>query len=252
MPGMTISDSVLKLLGNEGAIKASELREWFPEFDRITVDEALTRLLRANKITLALGRYDLVAAAAPGVRKIITATSEPIPSKMPRTTVQVPTAAEEASASLAPATKICRACKNPKPLDAFSRNRHGPLHICRTCHGLAVKKSDDAPGPMTVAPIQPLISSAAPVDSQLDERTASLRENGETMHREAPKDGPRDLGHFNCAGEYRMPPTVDPVLARAQQQKHQLREEIRNAQAQIEQIDGFLEMYRVFAGAPTA
>jgi hypothetical protein len=178
-----LQERVLSVLVERGAVKAKELHHWLAGVDHIALDCALNALLRANKVSLALGSYEVVRL---GEKDVVRRKGEPAP----------PSAQDEAAASLTPAspkTAHCIDC-GPKPAEAFQHSRRGKPHkLCIEC-----ARKRQIRGLQIAASRQP-ITGAAPDsrsimagDQAIVTAEDSLREYGESSgpDRLPPPDNP--------------------------------------------------------------
>jgi hypothetical protein len=126
-----LQQRVLNVLADQGTVRVSEPGHYLPGIDGISLDCAMNALLRANKVTRALGMYQLVEPLTDRPREKngrLIAMAE---------LCRPPTAQEETAASLIPteAASYCLACNQTKPETAFQKSKHGKLYKrCKACY----------------------------------------------------------------------------------------------------------------------
>lgn len=152
-----LQERVLSVLVEQGPVRAKDLGHWLRGIDGIALDCAMNSLMKANKVSLALGMYELVKPVTPQE-----------PKRAAVMLAAPPTAAEETAASLPPAEVsaasepkriaavlpeelarvkalltstegYCLACNQTKPANAFQCSKLGKLHKrCIACAQEAV------------------------------------------------------------------------------------------------------------------
>lgn len=162
-----LQERVLAVLREQRTVRAKDLEHWLPGIDRGGLDCAMNALMRANKVSLALGMYELVkpnAVTEAIHRKAVEALVEPKPAAVVTvmacngglplevlthlaTSVQTaltapPTAVEETAPSLAPpapeTTAVCIDC-GAKPISEFQHSNAGkPYRRCLKCAAYAI------------------------------------------------------------------------------------------------------------------
>jgi hypothetical protein len=148
---MSLQQDVLDSIGPQG-VERDKLRERVGNIGQGELDVAVNALLRAQRLRLTFGRYEVVASNRPL-------------GTMP-TRAQPPTATEELAANIGPATRVCQDCGDPKELEKeFSRSNLGKgyLKTCKRCVGKrshAGKAQGSAP---TAAAAPPAIKVTSPI-----------------------------------------------------------------------------------------
>lgn len=134
-----LTDRILDTLRANGPIAAGEFPKWFAGIDRISLDEAVSWLLRKNSISFAFNRYEWVERKTNGLHTPFVAMAV---SEAP------PTAAEEVAASLKPATVITReriVCPGCRKLRFDAEFRHSALGkrftICKYCESAKTQET---------------------------------------------------------------------------------------------------------------
>ncbi|HEY6927698.1 MAG TPA: hypothetical protein VI653_29755, partial [Steroidobacteraceae bacterium] len=131
-----IQQRILQTLEQQGSVPVSELGRWLTDIDHVDLDVNVSALMREQRVTKSLGRYEIGpvrGTTPPAIRRVANAIAD-------RSTAPPSRAAEEAAASPKPVPRVCDRCKSEKELNEenFSRNRHGFLKICKVCYGAAV------------------------------------------------------------------------------------------------------------------
>jgi hypothetical protein len=125
-----LQERILTVLGEHSPVPARNLRDWLPDVDLIALDCGVKGLLKANKVSLSLGAYDLVRPQGRDITHMKRANGiELVESPAP--------ASEEVAASLAPAGKMlmCADC-GLKPESHFQHSTLGkPFRVCTVCLG---------------------------------------------------------------------------------------------------------------------
>lgn len=108
---MSLQQDVLDTIGPDG-VERGELRAKVGNVSQADLDAAVNALLRAGKLRLVFGRYEVISSARP------------------------PSADEELAANLGPAKRVCQHCNVEKVLETeFSKSNLGMgyLKTCKTC-----------------------------------------------------------------------------------------------------------------------
>ncbi len=120
---MSLQQDVLDSIGPQG-VEKDKLRERVGNIGQGELDVVVNALLRAQRLRLTFGRYEVVASNRPL-------------GTMP-TSAQPPTAAEELAANIGPAMRVCQDCGEPKELEkefSLSNLGKGYLKTCKKCVG---------------------------------------------------------------------------------------------------------------------
>lgn len=177
-----LTERIVDLLRDNGAISVSELPKWLKLYDEIDIDTAVSGLLRGNRISRAFGRYELgEGSAAPTPPsaprgKPVTVTVQP-PAKRsppPVATTPVPTADEEAASALNPNERRCKGkCGLVQPLTRQFFHRHNGFKDgwdsrCKKCREAGRTPRDRSPatqsGPEPGLPSEARHSAASVYD----------------------------------------------------------------------------------------
>lgn len=129
---------VLAVIREHQPLRRTDLSGWLKDVDSILLDTCVNALLRANKISLTGGYYDVVEQSRPTKAEKLVCIGASIATINGRGIgATPPTADEEAAASLVPATQVCTDCEGePQPIDNFQIGRGNTRpKICRTCRG---------------------------------------------------------------------------------------------------------------------
>lgn len=141
---LPLQERILAVL-TQHAVSAKDIEHALPGCDRNGIDHALNGLMRQNRVTLALGMYDLVRTERRDFTNM-KRREERAPAIPQRNfaRVEAPSStAEQASASPAPRaeeTAICADC-GPKPTSHFQHSKLGtPFKVCITCASLRASR----------------------------------------------------------------------------------------------------------------
>lgn len=146
---MTLQDQVLSAIAANNPVRSAELEKFLPGLDHIDVDVAITQLMKANKVSLIAGYYDLVEPVRSQVPKRRFVATAQIIAQQPACSPML-TATEEAAASLREPLYPCELCREPQPISAFRQKIDGsPFKICKSCHAKRMA------APRNSTPIQP-------------------------------------------------------------------------------------------------
>lgn len=139
-----LKERVLDVLTENGPVKARDVYKYLAAYDRIAIDTTLSALMRANRITLTLGAYDLVPPTTlPNMapRQVAVATAEP-PKRLEKLREPASNgAAKQEVAAAADVTRRCEDCMDLLPLANFNKVTRGVGYykICKACQGKRIK-----------------------------------------------------------------------------------------------------------------
>lgn len=200
---MSIQRDILETIGPDG-IETARLREAMGNVRGEELNAAVTMLQQARRVRV-------IKADAGDRYELISSTRQP------------PTAAEEAAASLrpSPATRVCEECKAEKDLEKdFSRNRHGPLRICRVCQGKRISASAGHQ-----VRVESNGVSGEPIRAILTE----------------------DVG----GGASKQPVIADRVFVQVKARRDNIREQLKSLADELVACDQFIAIYEKYAEGAT-
>jgi|SRR5581483_11805531 len=186
---MSLQQDVLDSIGPEGVAK-EKLREKVGNIGQAELDCVLNALLRAQRVRLSFGRYEVVSSG----RSLgsMPSTARPPDESKPASATQMspPTAAEELAANIRPATRVCQDCKAEKELEKeFSRSNLGTgyLKTCKECIGKRVaagtkKAQSNPPSPATTGTT---IKVSAPIPAPPPPKLDQAAENAKAIRQAA-------------------------------------------------------------------
>jgi hypothetical protein len=200
---MNVQERVMAVVRTHQPLRSSELEKFLPDLDHIDVDVCIRALMRANKVSLTAGYYDLVEREWPQMqKKPIVAIAEVSPPSVIAPAAP-PTAAEEASSALQEHKAWCSECKTDHLVSEFRQRSDGsPYKYCKKSHGQRMQRarhpSDEKSESTPIPPQQ------APIGSQEPPATSSEHLSDPPAH----GTQPADVGAEN-------PEALSPVFAGA-------------------------------------
>ena len=192
---VNLQERILGVLEEHGPIPARDVPRYLSDVDNIALDCGLNALMRANKVSLALGRYSRVAPPEKKSAAIAKPIAQAVIAEVP------PIAAEEVAASLQPATWVCETCGPPAQPECEFR-AIGPgrkrSKVCNSCHGKKISAGQTKHrGQAAEAPEQ--VNSKSPrergdnrdVSTERSHKAAAVPETSGSYSRSDPREEAR-------------------------------------------------------------